>query len=62
MNTELENLRTLDDDELEQVSGGISAFGYHAGASVVNYGQGSILHVSWGSNGGKYNFFELKLC
>lgn len=56
MNTELENLRTLDDDELEQVSGGISAFGYHADASVVNYGQGSILHVSWGSNGGKYNF------
>lgn len=62
MNTEHENLRTLDDDELEQVSGGLSAFGYHAGASIVNYGQGPTLHVSWGANGGKYNYFELNLC
>ncbi|MCG8292299.1 MULTISPECIES: hypothetical protein [Pseudomonas] len=63
MNTEQEKLRTLSTDELDQVSGGFSveAFGYHVGADVVNYGQGDILHVSWGS-GGSYNFREFQLC
>ncbi|MDR2306040.1 MAG: hypothetical protein LBE53_02420 [Paucimonas sp.] len=63
MNSEQHTLRTLSSDELEQVSGGwsVEAFGYHVGADVVNYGQGDILHVSWGS-GSDYNFKEFQLC
>ena len=62
MNIEHENLRTLDEQELEQISGGISAFGYHADASIINFGQGPTLHLSWGKDNGKYNYYEINLC
>ncbi|MGG2399258.1 ComC/BlpC family leader-containing pheromone/bacteriocin [Pseudomonas sp. SH1-B] len=63
MNIEHENFRTLDDEELEQISGGrLEAFGYHLDANILNYGYGDILHVSWGRIGGVYNYYEIAWC
>lgn len=61
MNTAQTEMRTLDVEELDQVSGGLSAFGYYVNADMVNYGDGDKLHVSWGKEGGSYNFKEFDL-
>lgn len=59
MNTASHELRTLSEQELEQVGGGLSAFGYYVNVDMVNYGDGEKAHVSWGKEGGTYNYVEI---
>lgn len=61
MNTASSALRALNDQELDQVSGGLSAFGYYVDVDLVNYGDGEKVHVSWGEEGGSYNYVEVNV-
>jgi len=61
MNTASSALRALNEQELDQVSGGLSAFGYYVDVDLVNYGDGEKVHVSWGEEGGSYNYVEVNV-
>ncbi|MBA6117086.1 hypothetical protein JET76_20900 [Pseudomonas putida] len=59
MNSASNVVRTLNEQELDQVSGGLGAFGYYVNLDFVDYGQGEKAHLSWGKEGGYHDYVEV---
>ncbi|WP_416467922.1 hypothetical protein [Pseudomonas sp. LFS044] len=61
MNCTTHAIRTLGEEELQQVSGGASLFGYFVEVDTVNYGNGDSLVVSWGKEGESWDYAQFEL-